>query len=400
MATFKMALDTRRAKIDGTFPIVFKITVKRKQVIISTGICVQQDSFCKRSGLVLNSPDLNDQLMRLENTYRKRFYDYVIHHNEAEDISELKQFILSKPTKEQTIYSFWEEVINQLMLANKFGSMKNYEQALRIISREINLNQPFKKLAYKDLVVLEGRLIQRGMSMNGMAVYLRAFRAVCNRAIKEDIVGYDWYPFRKYSVRRSKTTPRVISIEDMRKYYNLNYSPSHPRYKAWHIGKLLLLLRGINFKDLLLLRPENIKNGRIIYQRSKTGKIISIELNEEMEKSFAVFHPDQTLLGIITKEELKSPKPVELFRQKVKTINKQLRHIGVEIGVAEPLSTYVFRYTYANIAKQLGFSKDLIAEALSHQYGSSITGIYLEQFDLGLVDSMNQAIVNAVKGKN
>ena len=53
MATFKMALDTRRAKVDGTFPIVFKITVKRKQVIISTGICVLQDSFCKRSGLVL-----------------------------------------------------------------------------------------------------------------------------------------------------------------------------------------------------------------------------------------------------------------------------------------------------------------------------------------------------------
>ncbi len=60
------------------------------------------------------------------------------------------------------------------------------------------------------------------------------------------------------------------------------------------------------------------------------------------------------------------------------------------------LTTYVFRYTYANIAKQLGFSKDLIAEALGHEYGNSITGIYLEMFDLEMVDSMNERIINEV----
>ena len=53
----------------------------------------------------------------------------------------------------------------------------------------------------------------------------------------------------------------------------------------------------------------------------------------------------------------------------------------------------MFRYTYANIAKQLGFSKDLIAEVLGHEYGKKITGIYLEQFDQSIVDAMNQQIV-------
>jgi integrase/recombinase XerD len=44
----------------------------------------------------------------------------------------------------------------------------------------------------------------------------------------------------------------------------------------------------------------------------------------------------------------------------------------------------------------LGYSKDLIAEALGHEYGNSVTGIYLEQFDLKVVDSMNQALIDAV----
>jgi integrase len=56
----------------------------------------------------------------------------------------------------------------------------------------------------------------------------------------------------------------------------------------------------------------------------------------------------------------------------------------------------VFRYSYANIAKQLGYSKDLIAEALGHEYGNSVTGIYLELFDNEIVDNMNQQIIQSV----
>ena len=55
-----------------------------------------------------------------------------------------------------------------------------------------------------------------------------------------------------------------------------------------------------------------------------------------------------------------------------------------------------FWYTYANVAKQLGYSKDLIAEALGHEYGNSVTGIYLEQFDNDIVDKMNQNLINSV----
>ena len=35
-------------------------------------------------------------------------------------------------------------------------------------------------------------------------------------------------------------------------------------------------------------------------------------------------------------------------------------------------------------------NKDLIAEALGHEYGNAVTGIYLEPFDLDKVDEMNE----------
>ena len=58
--------------------------------------------------------------------------------------------------------------------------------------------------------------------------------------------------------------------------------------------------------------------------------------------------------------------------------------------------SYIFRYSYANVAKQLGYSKDLIAEALGHEYGNSVTGIYLEQFDNDIVDKMNKELIKYI----
>lgn len=45
MATLKLALDTRRAKKDGTFPLVFRIGVASKSAYIKTGIYIQENQF-------------------------------------------------------------------------------------------------------------------------------------------------------------------------------------------------------------------------------------------------------------------------------------------------------------------------------------------------------------------
>lgn len=396
MATLKLALDKRRARKDGTYPVVFKLTVKSKQAIISTGVCLPKDEFCDKTGHVKSSPKLTMELVKLEAIYRARFHDFVIHNHEMNDVNELREFIISKPKEEITVYEFWEATIKKLHTTKRYGSMKNYEQALRTISSEMNLQIPFKNLLYKDLVNLEGKLVQRGMSLNGMAVYLRAFRAVCNSAIKEDLVGYDWYPFRKYVLKKSKTTPRVLSIEEMKKYFSLNYNSAHPHFKVWNIGKLLFLLRGINLKDLLRLKPQDIKHGRVLYERCKTGKLYSIAITEEIADCISHFTAGDTILGVVTKDKAHSSKTVEYFRQQVKNTNNTLRKIGKDAGFDESLSTYVFRYSYANIAKQLGFSKDLIAEALGHEYGNRVTGIYLEQFDLLYIDEMNSRIIQHI----
>ena len=149
----------------------------------------------------------------------------------------------------------------------------------------------------------------------------------------------------------------------------------------------------------MLLTPKNIKRDRLIYQRVKTGKMYSIKITHTINEVLKEFKSNETLLSILSSEAyLSDDRKLENQIQRKKVLNAHLKKLGKMIEAEEPITTYVFRYTYANIAKQLGYSKDLIAEALGHEYGNSVTGIYLELFDLEKLDEMNDAIAKAVIG--
>lgn len=397
MATFTLVLDKRRAKQNGTFPLVFRIGIGRKNTFIRTGIYILENQFDSSRNIIKDSAELNEQLILLDSAYRKRFYQYILTHSENENIDELKDYLLNKLPDEITITEFWEEHVATLNNSGRNGGARVYKMSLSVLSKNTNLSIPFSKFSYKDLLLLESKLYKNGMSANGIGVYMRSFRAICNKAINMDLIGYEWYPFRKYKIKKEKTTPRVLSIIEMRSYFNYPIQPTHLFYKSWLIGKLILMLRGINLKDLLLLSSRNIKGNRIIYKRAKTGKIYSIKITDEVEEVLKQFTPNNTLLGILSNADLlDKEKLVNIHVQKRKVINSHLSKIGKMLEVNEAISTYVFRYSYANIAKQLGYSKDLIGEALGHNTGSQITGIYLEQFDLEIVDDMNEKIIRFI----
>ena len=315
MATLNLVLDKRRVKKNGTYPVVFKLTANRKQAFIPTGISVNEQEYDEKNSLVINSPKLNEDICSLDAIYRKRFYQYVIANQGCEDVLVLKNYLLNKTSDELTVYEFWEDNIKKMRKAGRNGGCSVYQQSLNTISQEINLHVPFVKLSYRDVLDLETKLYQRGMSMNGIGVYMRTFRAICNRAINLDFVGYEWYPFRKYKIQKSKTTPRVLSMEEIKSYFQLDLQEDDPEYKYWHLGKLIFMLRGINLRDLLLLKKENIVNGRLIYKRAKTGKIYSIALTEDIEASLGVFSSNTSLLGLINLDKCKGDNCIKYLQQ-------------------------------------------------------------------------------------
>lgn len=401
MANIQLNIKSRK-KNDGTYPIVIRVRHKRSYFDISTGESIPKSKFDSNRGKVLGDKSLQLHLEELKEKYANRFRTFIRENiNKPFTLDELKSFVLQKSPEEITVEEFWKENIDQLIKSGRSGSARTYQNTLTIFSKIIPLECSFQMIGVKDLQKIEKELRIRGNKYNSIGVYMRTFRAICNRAINFDLVDYEWYPFRKYKIKREKTVPRVLSLEEIQRFFQLEISENDPLFKAWNVGKLLFMLRGINLRDLLYLTEENLKSGRIIYKRGKTGKMYSILLNPLIEECFSHFkHERTTILGMILDDYLEQPaKSLHSRAQVSKRLNTKLKLIGKALDFRESLTTYVFRYTYANIARKLGYSKDLIAEALGHEYGNSVTGIYLELFDQETLDNMAEHILKVVTNK-
>lgn len=66
-----------------------------------------------------------------------------------------------------------------------------------------------------------------------------------------------------------------------------------------------------------------------------------------------------------------------------------------ELGIEE-LTTYVARHSWATTAKRMGYSNELIAEALGHEYGNKITNIYLDNFEQSVIDEVNEKVLESL----
>jgi integrase len=403
MITLKLVLDKRRAKTNGAFPLIFRINGSGITRDIPTGFSALETDWDEATNKIRKSfPNyavVAPRIKELEVIYLGKIIEYERTHRGEINVQELKEYILSKRKEIVTVKGLWIKNIENLQYIGRHGGARVYKQALSVLEKVKNLDIPFEKVDYAFLKEIENIMLGKGIKRNTTGVYFRAFRAIYNQAINEKLIDYSLYPFRAFKIKRDATVPRPISKEEMKRYFHWDVDPKSPLYESWLIGKLIFLLAGINVADLFQLTDENLRAGRVIYFRSKTKRMYSVKVLPQAQEIFAYFKGKgaKTLIGELSEEQLANkPRIPYSIHQRIKKLNKNLEKIGISIGLKEKLTTYTFRYTIANLCKREGYDVQLISELLGHSYGNRITGIYLEGYDLELIDSMNEEICNMV----
>lgn len=403
MATLKLTLDKRRQKDDNSYPLVFRISVDGHVRDLPIGHSIHEKDWNSKSSSLRNShPDydlLSEKIKGLKLSHLTKIFEFEKKYPYNLNAQELKDYILSAPKITSTVEVFWQEEINLMQKANRNGGARTYMETLVALKKVRNMNVRFEQIDYRWLKEVEAELISKGVKINSVGLYYRTLRAVYNKAINTEIVSFDHYPFRRYKIRKEHTTPHPISIVELQSYFRLQIEKDSWLYDSWLMGKLMFMLIGINFKDMVLMRASDIRAGRLNYSRAKTHTMYSIKLLPEALQILEHFkdRDKNTLLGKVTLAEMEDKIKFPLvIRQKNHVFNHHLSELGKIFECKEKLRGYVFRYTWANIAKQLGYSKDMIGEGLGHQQGNKVTEIYLQAFNLELIDKMNEQIIDKV----
>jgi len=397
MASLKILLYKSKVLKDGRHPIVIQVIHNRKVKKVSTN----HNAFESEWDFEKNRPRKNHpNYKRLANYLNKietEANDELIKHEEKDKDFDLDKFIaiIKNEDFEISFYEYVQNHINELLKAQKIGNAENYKTMLNVVKSFTYHNDfSIKQIDYKWLKNLETSHYNKGNSANGLSVYLRALRAILNKAINEGILERDKYPFNQYKIKQQKTKKRAISRDNIDKIRTLELIENT---NVWHSKNYFLFsfyTRGMNWTDMVLLKKENISDGRITYKRAKTGKIFSIKLNEQILEIMNIYLNENAeseyIFPIINRNESAIVIQKDI-RNGRKIFNKNLKKIAEMCQIETVLTSYVSRHSWATIAKKMGYSVEIIGEGLGHE-DTKTTQIYLDDFDDDVLDNANDLI--------
>ena len=148
---------------------------------------------------------------------------------------------------------------------------------------------------------------------------------------------------------------------------------------------------GINFIDIANLTHDNIIEGRLIYKRHKTSKLIKIPLQPQAIALIEKYSKKESpyLFPILSPFHKTEVQKANRIHKVIAKVNERLKQIGEELELPIPLTTYVARHSQATVMKKAGVATSVIREIMGHS-SERVTQIYLDSFD-------NEQIDNAMK---
>ena len=298
---------------------------------------------------------------------------------------------ISKSNKPITVDNLFKQHLFSLEEEKRTGYMLSIRQTYNsLLKFNKHLDIPFVDIDCNWLKKYETWLRKQGKSENTIGIRFRNIRMIFNLAVNMKLVKPENYPFKKFKVSKfqQETAKRALKKEEILNI--INYPTVRKDFYtrlAVNLFTFSYFTGGINFVDMAYLTDKNIINGRLVYNRRKTGRLINLPmqdkalliLNEYKEKNKPYLFPI-----LSTRHETEQQKLNRLHKVITK-VNKSLKNIGTELNIPIKLTTYVARHSYATILKRAGISISIICESLGHS-SEKVTRVYLDSFENSQID--------------
>jgi len=395
-----ISLDTRRAKSDGTYPLIMRLGHNKRTTSLPLDINLSKKDWNEERRIIRDSYKGSESVTRLNNKIQKKKAEAldIIHkldeNGQLENISltDLRNMIASQSSS-VSFFTFSNKIVADLKAANRIGTARSYQGVLDVLTDYRNEQDlTFNQITFTFLKSFENHHIGKGNNYNGLAVYMRTIRALYNLAIKSGIAEKEKYPFNDYKITTVPTKKRALDWELLMKIIQKDISEAHPCYNTRNYFLASYLMYGMNFIDMAFLKKENIASGRIAYERSKTGKHYDIKITANLDKILSHYlntRDSEYVFPIIKRQELSLQyKDIDWAR---KRYNKKLKELAKYCDVDQHLTSYVSRHSFATQAMLQEVPVNAISAMLGH---SSIktTQVYLKSLPSNIIDEYNMRI--------
>lgn len=297
-------------------------------------------------------------------------------------------FFNKEAASHSTSLKYWfDRYIKQLNQTDQVGTAISYNTTLNSITA-FRKNLSLHDITPTLLHDYEHHLLTDGKSVSTVGIYMRQLRAIINQAIDANVISSDKYPFKKYQIPAGRNIKKALNEEELNKL--LNYQPlTAELQKAIDFWLFSYLCNGMNFADIIELKPGNISGNYLHFIRAKTKRTkkkdlrpIRVGLNAravEIINRQKNTNPDNPYLFPVLEAGLTAVTTKHRCQRFIKWVNARMEIIRKELKIEQKIGTYSARHSFSTVLKRKGVSTEYIKESLGH---SSLvtTENYLDSF--------------------
>lgn len=358
MASLKFILN-KRANKDGEHAIYLRLTHKRKPTKIKTGIAVfyeEWNSDAEKIVMIKNG-SLNIKKLNI------RLSRFLIEKNDIIDelkakgklnrlnVAQLRK-IVSGNLEKESVFTFWRKFIDEVKHFNKLNTKIYYESCFNSF-KEFRGNEDmfFEDIDYSLLCKYSKWFNDRNVTINGCRGRLTNLKTIYNEAKKHDVCPNELNPFLHFKIQKTPSKKKALSKEKLGNIISFEVDENSKLGIAKDIFLISYYACGIPFVDLVKLKYENIDDGFIYYNRSKTKTAITIPLTSKIKDALRKYFNENDKVGyifpFISTEEPKKFHYEYLSAQR--SYSSYLSLLGEKCGLKNKLTPYICRHTSATL---------------------------------------------------
>ena len=259
-----------------------------------------------------------------------------------------------------TFLDFVEQYIEESKLHKKEGTVKVYkttQKYLKAYSKKLKKDLDFDSINLEFYNQYTAYLsVENNLSANTVGKHIKTIKSFLNEATDRGHNTNLDFKKRKFKTIREESDSIYLTVEELKKFENLNLSAS-PRLEKVRDLFLVGCFTGLRFSDFTQIKPENIITDRNMIQirTQKTGERVSIPLHKTVRK-------------ILSKYNNRLPKA---YSNQV--MNRYLKEVASLSGLKEKVETTITRA--GKMEKETNSKFDLVSTHTARR--SFATNLYL-----------------------
>lgn len=334
---------------------------------------------------------------------------------------EFEKVMYLKKGEETNVFYHYRQAINNYTENRQFGTASNYDLSEKAIKNFL-INKDLKDKKKENLIPVpetlhfreitpewlnrfENYLLENERTYTTIGIYLRPLRALFNDAISKKIIEPELYPFgrKKYEIPKPRGVKKALTKMQLKILYEAK-PQTEWQTKAKDFWFFLFNCAGLNIKDMMRLKYQNLQDDTLVYIREKTRrtsktnlKPVVVYLNEYSKGFIEKYgNPDKNPNNYIFDFYKPGMSESEKFKKAgsfTSVLNENIKKLAKANGLPSDISVYWARHSYATHSIRSGARLEQISQALSHHDLATTKG-YFAGFEDDAMRALTDKLMN------